>query len=225
MNMYKKILITFSTAIVAMMLVYGGYTIYAASKDYYAFQALSDFSSVKSAYHDSINEFFNDKIDQLMTILKKPEFYKDENFKAPANVNSMDASSPNYYTKKCGDTNVSTYCVSMGALDLYMAYITTLNNVKQNIPTGQAAPQTIYGAEDILSINDKAVKAEIVDAKRIMTGTVAVYDEFRRAYPTHKQNQEIIKTLIKYKIALQKIRQTVTSFPLRFIDATSPDCD
>lgn len=223
MNMYKKILITFSTAIAVMMVVYGGYTIYAETKNYYAFESLSDFSSVKSAYHDSINEFFNDKIDQLMTILKKPEFYKDVNFLSPANVNSTDASSPNYYTKKCGDTNVSTYCVSMGALDLYMAYIATLGTVNQNIPPRQG--QTIKGAYEIITITDKAIQTEIVDAKRIMTGTVAVYDEFRRAYPTHKQNQEIIKTLVKYKIALQKIRQVVTSFPLRFIDATSPDCE
>ncbi len=65
-------------------------------KDYTA-----GYTLVSSSYHFSMNNYFNEKIDILVKILKKDDFAKDPNFTSPKDG-------------VCVDTNVSSYCVSMG---------------------------------------------------------------------------------------------------------------
>jgi hypothetical protein len=218
MKFIKNLTIGTLSALVTIILGYGGYTIHAESadvKDYLYFaDAGSSFEDIQGNYHIAMNSYFNDKLDLLVELLDEEDFYENENFNAPAD-------------NQCPAENVSTYCVSMGALELYINYIETLNQIKGYLPTGELADKETITQEDILLTTQSrnlAIASEVEDAKAVLEGTVAVYDEFRLAYPMHQKYEVITKNLIKYKLSLGKITREVNSFPLKFIDATSAQC-
>lgn len=215
MNLYKNLIISFSVAIITLMLGLGGYTIFAATnKEDFDFSNPKDsFSSVKSNYHAYMNEYFNEKLDILVTLTEDPDFYKHPYFIAPAEKVA------------CQPQNVSTYCVSMGALDAYMTYLQTLNQMKGFLPLGELEPgATIEEALNLDNVENEKIDLEVEQAKGVMLKTVAAYDEFRIAYPVHQRYEDIIANLIKYKIALGKVKKETQKFPLKFIDATSDIC-
>ncbi len=228
MKFLRKITIGMVTCVLTIIFTYGGYTLYAESAvseqahldDYITFDNPGgNFTTVKTNYHNAMREYFNYKFEKLVDLLEDEKFYGKPEFKAPGDADSSN------YGKKCEKDNVSTYCVAMGAMDLYIIYIETLNQMKGYLPSGDVPDGASVG--ELLEKNksrDAEADLEVEQAKKVMEGTVAVYNEFRLAYPMHKKYEQVMKSLIKYKDALKKIRLMVTKYPGKFHDAGTSEC-
>lgn len=179
------------------------------------------FFIVQSSYHEAMNDYFNNKLYLLGKILDKNEFYSDENFNAPADVDTEN------FAEKCGKDNVSTFCVSMGALEIYNSYLVTLSEMKEKLPAREEDSDVI--SLDRLYImtsqRNQVISEEIINSEKVLMATVSAYNEYRIAFPVHRQNQEIIKSLTKYKRALIYLRRMIAQFPSKFIDASSATCN
>lgn len=220
----KHIIFSFVAAIVTIFAVYGGYAIYAAdtSADYgkfYDFQTVENsrgFSILKSEYHSNMNDYFNYKFAQLTELVDKEEkFYDHKDFRAPESDTNL--------VENC-KTNVSTYCVAIGATDIYIAYLEKLNAMKGTMPTIALSSSSIKLVVDLVKTRGDEIDKDAKDSKIVLEAAINVYKEFQSAYPMHKKYKEIIDNLTKYKIALGKIRKQTDTFPLRFVDATSDQC-
>lgn len=224
MKLYKSVTISIFAALITVMLVYGGYTIYAKAAEGSDFRENGlEYSEVFDRYHGEMNDYFNDKLEKLNILMEKPNFFRDDKFKTP--IIDLEKDDFKKIIEKCGEENLSSYCVSMGALNIYMDYVGVLNNL---LGTLAKPPGSSLTAEDILSAtssrNDEIVK-EIETEKTVIRSVVAVYDEYRIAYSVHKKYQEIIKYLVQYKLALKDINKQVSQFPINFIDATTSQCE
>lgn len=221
----KHIFVSFIVAIVTIFAVYGGYTIYAAAtsvdyEDFYKFKELSNannFAVIKSKYHSNMNDYFNYKFKLLTELVdKEAKFYEHADFKAPESETNL--------LENC-KKNVSTYCVAVGATDIYIAYLEKLNSIKGTLPdTVTPSSSSVKLAIDLVQTRGDEIDKDAKDARIVLEGAVNVYKEFQSAYPMHKKYTEIIGNLTKYKIALGKIREQTDTFPLRFVDATSDQC-
>ncbi len=171
------------------------------------------FTLVSSSYHFSMNDYFNEKMEILNTILEKDDFAKDVNFNAPAD-------------DKCTDTNVSSYCVSMGALDMYFEYLESLAVIRKQLPVREES-NAIWLSDlyQIFTTRNSKLDQEVDDAKEVMEATIAAYHEYRLAYPMHREYENIIESLLKYKLALREVSKRVSKFPGKFIDASSVYCE
>lgn len=209
-----------------VVLVYGGYTIYAADDPIINFRDSTDYYSVFNGYNGEMNDYFNAKIEKMVTLVESDGFYQDAKKKAqflpPANLLPGDDVAA--IVTKCGDTNFSSYCVGIGAIQTYKEYLDRLNFLKNNIDLtgggGVVATEILrakYREADLIN-------QESTDAKNVLEATVAAYNEFRLAYPMHKKYQEILKQLTKYKLILKDIRLRIAEFPTRFIDASTSNC-
>jgi hypothetical protein len=223
MKKIKNILITIATAFASFFAVYGGFVMYAQDADtdtstsYIGMVAIA-----KNEYHVSMNEFFNEKIDHLVEIMDEEDFLTNKKLRDDFFVpDGVDAEN---YEEKCGETNVSTYCVSMEALDYYIDYVDELDSMR-----GSAAEysygSTLEEALPSITAGSEEIDKEIESASQALEAAVSAYDEFRLAYPIHEKFNELINNFIKYRIAFGKIRQETVKFPLRFIDATSSTCE
>jgi len=215
------------------MAVYGGHTIFAADEEakkyenFYKFQDLEgkkDYDDLKSEYHKAMNDYFNYKFDLLETLIEKDKkFFENKDFKSPEIVADNFDDRYTEIINKC-KTNVSSYCVSMGALDLYMTYLESLNAQEGTLPYVEPGMGIDELLTQIKSRNDD-IKEETEEAKFVMEATTAAYNEFAMAYPMHIQYENIIRNLMKYRIALESIHKQVVTFPVRFADATSDQCE
>lgn len=228
MEIFKKTIITLITSLFTIMIIYGGYTIYAEGEEQ-DFSGFTMFAGqpflflLSSAYHDSMNDFFNYKIQRAVALIdSNAKFYADKDFLVPEFVNTTGSTLTDEIKEKC-KTNISTYCVSMEALDLYIKYLESLNIMKGNLPAFEPN-STIEEVLNNMESRDDDIEEDMKDAKLVMEATVNAYNEFKSAYPMHKQYRTIINNLTKYKIALMKIRKETKYFPLRFIDSTSSQC-
>jgi len=190
--------------------------------DFYAFKDVSSsasFANLQSAYHSSINDFFNYKFELMVNLIDNNEkFYESADFKTPgseSDANIIDV---------C-ETNVSTYCVAMGAMDIYLEYLIKLNAMKGAVPLVSSSTPSVKAVVDLVSTRGGEIDQDAKDSKIVMEAAISAYKEFQSAYPMHKKYREIIDNLTKYKIALGKIQIQTAEFPLRFIDATSDQCE
>lgn len=217
-----------------MLAVYGGYTIYAQDEENPNFrEAGLNFSEVFDAYHLEMNNYFNGKIAQLNTLLDQPNFSNKPEFKSP----KVDPIKDNFeeIVLAC-ENNVSTYCVSMGALDKYIDYVEVLNQLLTTLARDTSSTTTGDGYFDSLGNTlgyilttteqrNERIKKEFDSAKKVMEATIGAYHEYRLAYPLHKRYEKITTELIKYKLALKDIRKRAMEFPIRFIDSSSSQCE
>ncbi len=227
MKFLKQTVVSILVSIVTVVAVYGGYSIYA--KDY-AFSGYSTYFLVFNLYHKEMNEFFNKKMQALNKLMDSENFYNDPEKKKLINPPSIAKAGPNQkmedILKACGEENVSSYCVSMGALDIYMAYVGKLNSLKGNLANVEA--RTSMGLSVVLEATrqqNEAIEEEFNSAKKVMEATVAAYNEYHLAYPMHKKYQEVTKNLIKYKLALKDIRKRTARFPAKFVDSSTVECN
>ena len=222
--MYKKILLSLISAFTTVLLVYGGYTIYAETNSVPDFREGGlDFPKVFDRYHGEMNTYFNGKLEKLNLLVENPDFFRDkQKFYAPTMNKNDDIKT---IVSKCGEENVSSYCVSMGALSIYMDYVRVLNRLQGELKT--PAGDTFI-ATDILtetSARNAEIKKEIESSKNVMKAAVGAYNEYRLAYSMHKKYQEIIENLIKYKLAIKDVLKQSSQFPINFIDVTTSQCE
>jgi len=228
MKIYKRIIVTFVTAILTVMLVYGGYTIYALGKYDFQLPLINNFLwSTKAVYQATMNQFFNDKVADFLAIYKAKgaTAFQDSRMIAPS---IKDPSAIEEARAKCiKDTkNLSPYCVSVQALDMYIAYIATLENMRANIPISvQTGVATLPTVNDFIDKRERDIIQEIDNSQKELETVVAVYDQFLFNWPIHIKLNETKKELITYKNKLKKIRQKVERFPGKFVDNTSTKCE
>lgn len=216
MNIIKKITISLITLVLTMSVGLGSYTLYAANTaPNYKFKDATTFSNAQSVYHSSMNQFFNDKLDAGFKLMEKDKkYYKNKDFIAPAEGEA------------CSDSNLSSYCVSIQALKIYSSYVDTLEAISGKLPLGELPEgATQIDAINQLNISSEHLNEEVENSKKVLMAAVSTYDEFRIAYPLHQYFDVIINSLNKYKIALKKIRDGLSTFPSKFIDATSAQCE
>jgi len=212
------------------MIVYGGYTIYAAKT--YDFEEYMN-ENVISEYHDEMNDMFNKKIAAMVKILKNPEGVNDPNLESPCGAADFQEDGG---VKKCeqicrnNSGNVSTYCVSVEAMDMYMKYIFHLNKIRKAIGF-----ESVWSAEmkltpvtdlayQLLLKREEAIDKDIEISRRVLEATLTSYNEFMTAFPVHTRYQTVIKNLIKYKNKLKDVREQIQKFPSTFIDTTGTKC-
>ncbi|MBT3704301.1 hypothetical protein HOG17_00810 [Candidatus Peregrinibacteria bacterium] len=208
------------TAFATYFMLYSGYVML-ASGDSYKFESPKlGFGLVKYTYHIEMSMYFNEKIEKMLAMK-----LDDPNQLPPTG-------------EECPPNNISTYCVAMGALDRYMAYLDTLDRVKalfgpfdlETEPTlmkyltlgltglGETSISQVLGLSSLL--ND-AVAREKDSAYAVMDATIAAYNELRVAYPMHKKYEETIDLLYKYRNAVRWVRRDAMRLPTKYVDATS----
>ncbi|MDX9971237.1 MAG: hypothetical protein RBS56_05030 [Candidatus Gracilibacteria bacterium] len=221
MKNIKNHIIGFLLIIIGFSAVYIPYRVFAQDSVDKTYESPDfPYALVKSSYHEAMNDLFNEKLFKLSEILEKENFYEDKNFNVPEGAN-MDN-----YKEKCGDENVSTYCVSMEGLDIYMTYLNTLAQMKSKVPAREQEEDELDLNSVYFAINSRNLEItnEIENARKVFMSTLSAYNEYRIAYPVHIKNQEIIKSLTKYRKALSSLRKIVDMLPSKFIDATSAYC-
>jgi len=226
--MIKRISISLAIALTTNIILYGGYTIYASNNVDSSFRADGlHYETIFDLYHREMNNFFNQKVTALKELLADDQFMKDpekrKNFIVPEDIAKEidDLDMVVYKCQKNGE-NVSSYCVSMEALSTYLEFVNHLESQKSSLQDGSSS--TIQGRVAELASKTEAIEKEIDKARAVMEGTISAYTEFSLAYPMHRKYQEIINNLLKYKLSLKDIREEVTLFPIKFIDATSSQC-
>lgn len=215
-----------SYALVTYFFLYSGYSILAA--DSFVFEKPGmGYGLVKYTYHSDMAGYFKKKVRAML---------------------ETDISDPNHQPPEdevCTDENLSTYCVAMGALDRYIAYVKTLDNVKaffgpfdmeqhagfiSDLPLiggatglGELSVSNVFG---LSSMRDDAIKKEKTDALAIMDLTISAYNELRLAYPMHLKYVELKNNLYAYRDIVREVRYKAMLLPGKYIDATSKKgCD
>ena len=218
-----------------MIAVYGGYTIYAEGE--YEFENKVD-SQVMFLYHKGMNELFNSKLEKVVEILDEPEGegkgIDNELLRSPCTTADFKKDGGvQECEKKCIDNpdNVSTYCVSVQAMDMYMRYMIRLSKIQGSVDFSSIGlaelriiPLTDMVYQGILS-RDAAIYEDVDKSRKVLEATLAAYNEFITAYPIHIQYKAIIKNLIKYKNKLKDVRNQAVLFPSSFVDVTSTKCE
>lgn len=232
MNYLKNILLSLSVAGITMIVMFGGYTIYAAfgenDEDPFDFTEPGlPFFEVADRYHGKMNEYLNEKIDQFNKLVSEEDkFFKEEEFVVP-DLNSDEDFS--IILEEC-EGNISTYCVSMGALDIYMQYVGILNNMLDNLALFEydmAASGPIV-AEDILRraiVRNERIHEEMANAQEVMKLAMNTYNEYKLAYPMHRKYRQIIRELAKYRAVMKDITYNTARYPVRFGSVTSLSCE
>ncbi len=229
MKTTKNILVSFFTALITVFLVYGGFTIYAEGEEAeeYSFEHPSlDYYMVFDEYHETMNDMFNDYLSELNNYLEDEDFYKKhkENLYPPATIDFKEDDLETILLK-CGKKNVSTYCVSMKGLDIYTQYINVLNDLRGTLAK---IDYSSFDASYLISKTgerNEEIEIEVEKSKQALQAAVALYNEYRLAYPLHKKYEVIITELIKYKKKLRDIRLETMWLPAKFIDSTSDQCN
>ena len=202
------------TAFITYSVMYGGYSLIAAAEKYdFEIPGLG-YINVKLGYHVDMNDFFNDKIERMLEM-----DMDDSDYAPPPDGEECSA--------KKHENNVSTYCVAMGALDRYLAYSRTLDEVKAMIGPFEFSgklPLVGVSISDVFNMTgrrDAAVEEEKISALRLMEMTIASYNELRLAYPMHLKYEELIVDLTRYRDFLADIRSRSEWLPSKYVDATS----
>lgn len=225
MKFISKAKISIITTLFTLVFVLGSYSLYA--RDFR--EPGLYYETAFEAYHQELNEFFNKKINHARELLEDDAFMKDEkkrqDFVVPADID-YEKDSLNDMIEKCKQgemNNVSPLCVSMESMRIYMDYLEILEEMKSTLVASNE--NTISGKLLELGQKNEAIEKEVEDARLVLENTMVVYNEFLHAYPMHIKYQSIIKQLLQYKLALKDIRKRVQWFPVKFIDATSADCN
>lgn len=211
----KKIIIITISAALSFSVLFGAQTIYAGK---YGFEDAYDVGQALM-YHDEINSMFNDKIIAAKKLLDKGNF-ADPNLYPPqcALGDSFEKCS-----EQCGSANVSTYCVSAKAIDMYMRYLALLYSIRDGNYVDFVDSLTLNTFK-IAELHQQKVEEEIATADRYLEATLAVYDEFLLSYAMHIKYETIIVGLIKYRTKLKTVKRDVGSMILSIIDVTSTKC-
>ncbi len=184
------------------------------------------YAKAQALYHVKINDLFNKKI-KLMFDGKGSE------------------------KGNCKDENdVTTYCVAQQATEEYFLYRAALLKKQtqvtdQDLRTGEALfKRYIKGDVDAMlqridkpqTSNDNAqlgliaaqrsslINQELNTSQAALDKTLEAYNELKMAYPLHVEFEKTYKHLEKYRDQLKKVRTQLETYPGKFHDATTTQC-
>ncbi len=182
--------------------------------------------NMSTTYHGTVNAIFNDYIDQFTNI-------KDGDKKVDGNTTLYDKKTqPPKDDKECAktgnDMNISTYCLYLRIDDLYEVYYNAL------LVRGDTAAKEVIAilnneATQTKTLNESQARAswtrrELETSKKTLDTSLKAYSELLTQFPLHQEYAKTIKLLVKYYDHLTDIRKKVDTYPTRFQDVSTQDC-
>ncbi len=182
---------------------------------------------VSAIYHQQMNHIFNDSIKQLVQLLStnkdlsNPDLQKKVlgRISVPAEVVAKGAQA--FCAAKKNDMNLSTFCLALRADELYDDYATALSLRRDTLDISTGI-QTDVVADN--SLKQSLVAREILDAKKAFDASLTAYQELQSAFPLHMQFEDMKVSLIQYRDRLVDMRKQIDSFPHKFINASTTEC-
>lgn len=186
------------------------------------------FTEAQRLYHNGMNDFFNKKLARVVELMKNPVGFVQVEHLYCVDRNGKDMS-PDECARGCFEDDVSTFCVSMQALDQYRAYLNTMYYIQTYWSADSQwwalmKLTLIADVQSYMADRDAKIADDISNSQLILESTLKAYNEFLSAYPVHKIYEDVIKNLIKYKNKLKQIRLEVEKYPATFVDTTSTKC-
>lgn len=161
-------------------------------------------------YHNDMNSLFNEHIEKLFSIDPDGKTYV---VKPPEDQN-------------CGSAkNISTYCLSMRALDRYDAFVRAMDTHRGYLK--EQADNSTKTINELLGASERRldlINEQVLQAERVMSTTLAAYDQLQTMYPLHVQYQELLGELEQYRDGLADVRREVEHYPGSFQNVTTADC-
>ena len=117
--------------------------------------------------------------------------------------------------------NLSTFCVALRGDALYDDYATALSFRRNDLDLSSGI-QADIAAE--VSINVSLIDREILDAKKTFDSALSAYQELQTAFPIHMQFEDMKVSLLQYRDRLVDMRKQIDSFPHKFFNATTTEC-
>ncbi len=240
-------MVSLITAFITVVLLYGSYSIYASSDEDldldldsreldFKDRAISLVVHRFDRYNAKMNVYFNEKVERLNAIIDGDEefddgrygeiedFFTHEDFVVPPDIDPV-TDDVQTILEKCGDKNVSTYCVSIGALAIHMDYVRFL---KGRLGELEIPPDGVFTSIELLGFTtrkNERIHEEIENSRKVMKASVAIYNEYKLAYPMHKKYREIIRLLSQYRTVMKDISHQTAQYPIKFINVTTTRCD
>ena len=123
--------------------------------------------------------------------------------------------------------NVSTYCLFVRLDDLYQTYTSSLKILKNS---------SLQRINDILNNRQDAsanyyisqgewIDREMTSTQKALDSGLQAYSELLLQYPMHREYQTTISDLVKYYDHLVDLRKNVDTFPARFQNVTTAQCE
>lgn len=198
------------------------------------YEDLTDPEDLIAEYHDSLNDYLNEKMDILLSTENENTTKDQEKLpdKEPDGRRDFRSCPPNY---------TSTWCVSMAMTDEYYrlrekllekrrGLVTNLQNAQKKAleklkerSKESLAPQYQDYVAAVQEI-DAMIEKELAVAQKTLELAVAAYDELHFAWAMHKKYMTLIDQLEDYRNALASIRDEVELFPVTFFNVQTPQC-
>ncbi len=216
-------------AAVILSLTSSGSTLAAGSKSYDAAniqKVKEQFKDTKmtleelsTLYHSTVNSIFGDYIETFTQAKDTDQISKRT--AAPENDTICEAT---------GDTmNIGTYCLYLRVDDLYQAYYDTLvyrqSTAIQEIGAILNGNSSQKVATDLYAARRSWIDREFTSSKKALDVALQGYSEMLTQYPLHLEYVNTMKLLVKYYDHLADIRKKVDTYPSRFQDVTTTDCN
>lgn len=169
------------------------------------------FEDLSSEYHSAVNQIMNG----YMKVFADGKAV----IAPPKNPSECDALGPTM--------NVSTYCLFLRIDRIYQAYTATLSILEN---TSLERLQNILDDRQDVSANYYAarsewVKREFAATQKALDAGLQAYSELLLQYPMHQEYQKTIALLVKYYDHLVDLRKNVDTFPARFHNVTTAQCE
>ena len=161
------------------------------------------FEEAVIAYHTTVNDIFNKKIDLLIN-----------NDAENLNIQYIEG-------EDCEEDNVSTLCLAELIVAEYIDFISSIDDYKV---VSSEEGGTLEDLTTLLSWKKTMVDLEKDAAYRTMNQALAVYNELQIMYPIHLQYEVIIETLESYNKSVADWRKEIRAWPTDFIDVSTNKC-
>lgn len=181
-----------------------------------------DLETMILTYHQQMNVTFNTSIARMIALLKDQKDTLDPEvavFLKPPETGKEDAC---FMTDD--SMNVSVYCMALRGDLLYDAFTRGMD-YQRSLALKPTANDTQDSLQSRLSYRKARIDRELVDAKGAFDATLTAYSELATAFPLHMQLEVVKDSLIRYRDRLVEIRKKVETFPAKFVDATSTNCE
>ena len=169
--------------------------------------------SAIALYHKSLNDLFNSKVDLLTS--GKPKTFVDVLPEVDINTGLR---------KPCQSNNVTTFCVARKSLEKYEAFLKIMKHHQDRVSDGVSVTISLDEAGVAYANRQKLIGVEIENARKTLDTSLAMYHEFRAAYPIHKKFEKTFSLLEKYRDGVANIRRLMRLYQFKFIDVTTTKC-
>lgn len=179
---------------------------------------LQGLQAALALYHKNIDALFNARMKLLMGGKGDQTVY----------MTTDDSGTEVPDATQCTDQNVTTFCLSMAALDQFedfeVAMATRAKRFWNEEDAENLTSTTITDIALTQALRARAITDEMTVAEIALDRALAAYNELRIAYPIHQQYEQVIIDLTKYRDALAGVRDEIEIYPSKLLDATTPSC-